>query len=158
MDIVVVDDLYRQPLGKPYLTLATDVATRRVLGFVISFMPPGASTVSLCLTFIEGDALHALLTNLPDALDPCDLPWRIAPEAPPEIAQRERGVGDAAGELARALQQADAARGVIALDDVHHIADARVFTFFEALLQWLPERWTLAMTTGVPRGAAALRR
>jgi putative transposase len=52
MDIVVVDDLYRQPLGKPYLTLATDVATRCVVGFVISFVPPGAATVSLCLTLI----------------------------------------------------------------------------------------------------------
>ncbi|MBW8832595.1 MAG: helix-turn-helix domain-containing protein [Burkholderiales bacterium] len=48
MDIVVVDDLYRQPLGKPYLTLATDVATRCILGFVITFVPPGAGTVSLC--------------------------------------------------------------------------------------------------------------
>jgi putative transposase len=52
MDIVVVDDLYRQPLGKPYLTLAIDVATRCILGFVISFVPPGAGTVSLCLTTI----------------------------------------------------------------------------------------------------------
>jgi putative transposase len=52
MDIVVVDDLYRQPLGKPYLTLATDVATRCIVGFVVSFVPPGASTVSLCLTTI----------------------------------------------------------------------------------------------------------
>lgn len=52
MDIVVVDDLYRQPLGKPYLTLATDVATRCIVGFVISFVPPGAATVSLCLTLI----------------------------------------------------------------------------------------------------------
>ena len=52
MDIVVVDDLYRQPLGKPYLTLATDVATRCILAFVISFVPPGASTVSLCMTII----------------------------------------------------------------------------------------------------------
>ena len=52
MDIVVVDDLYRQPLGKPYLTLATDVATRCILGFVISFVPPSASTVSLCLTIV----------------------------------------------------------------------------------------------------------
>jgi putative transposase len=31
MDIVVGDDLYRQPLGKPYLTLATDVTTRCIL-------------------------------------------------------------------------------------------------------------------------------
>jgi len=52
MDIVVVDGLYRQPLGKPYLTLATDVATRSIVGFVISFVPPGAATVSLCLTLI----------------------------------------------------------------------------------------------------------
>ncbi|MBA2722635.1 MAG: DDE-type integrase/transposase/recombinase [Methylibium sp.] len=52
MDIVVVDDLYRQPLGKPYLTMATDVATRCVVGFVISFVPPGAGTVSLCMTLI----------------------------------------------------------------------------------------------------------
>ena len=52
MDIVVVDDLYRQPLGKPYLTLATDVATRCILGFVISFVPAGAGTVSLCMTLI----------------------------------------------------------------------------------------------------------
>jgi putative transposase len=42
----VVDDLYRQPLGKPYLTLATDVATRCIVGFVISFVPPSAGTVS----------------------------------------------------------------------------------------------------------------
>ena len=52
MDIVVVDDLYRQPLGKPYLTLATDVATRCILSFVISFVPPGAGTMSLCVTLI----------------------------------------------------------------------------------------------------------
>jgi putative transposase len=60
MDIVVVDDLYRQPLGKPYLTLATDVATRCILGFVISFVPPGASTVSLCLTTIVAAKAHWL--------------------------------------------------------------------------------------------------
>ena len=52
MDISVVDDLYRQPLGRPYLTLATDVATRCILGFVITFIPPSASTVSLCLTMV----------------------------------------------------------------------------------------------------------
>ena len=45
MDIVVVDDLYRQPLCKPYLTLATDVARRCILGFVISFVPLDASVV-----------------------------------------------------------------------------------------------------------------
>jgi putative transposase len=61
MDIVVVDDLYRQPLGKPYLTLATDVATRCILGFVITFVPPGAGTVSLCLTTIVASKTDWLL-------------------------------------------------------------------------------------------------
>lgn len=46
LDVVVVDYLHRQLLGKPQLTLATDVATRCTLGFVISSMPPGADTVS----------------------------------------------------------------------------------------------------------------
>ena len=52
MDIVVVDDPYRQPLGKHYLTLATDVAMSCILGFLISFVPPGAGTVSLCMTLL----------------------------------------------------------------------------------------------------------
>ena len=52
MDIVVVDDLYRRPLGQPYLTLATDVATRCILGFVILFVPPGAGTKSLWMTLL----------------------------------------------------------------------------------------------------------
>jgi putative transposase len=60
MDVVVVDDLYRQPLGKPYLTLATDVATRCVVGFVISFVPPGAGTVSLCMTIIVSSKVNRL--------------------------------------------------------------------------------------------------
>jgi hypothetical protein len=51
IDIVVVDDLYRQPLSRPNLTLATDEATRGIFGFVISVLPPGAATASLCLTF-----------------------------------------------------------------------------------------------------------
>jgi putative transposase len=55
MDIEVVDSLYRRPLGRPYLTLATDVASRCVVGFVISFVPPSAATVSLCLTVVVAD-------------------------------------------------------------------------------------------------------
>ncbi len=38
MDIVVVDDLYRQPPGKPNLTLATDVATRCARGAATSLL------------------------------------------------------------------------------------------------------------------------
>ena len=48
-DVMVVDDLYRQPIDRPYLTIALDVATRSVLAAVLSFDAPGAATVALCL-------------------------------------------------------------------------------------------------------------
>jgi putative transposase len=48
-DVMVVDDLYRQPIGRPYLTVALDVATRSVLAAMLSFDAPSAATVALCL-------------------------------------------------------------------------------------------------------------
>jgi putative transposase len=49
IDLMVVDELYRYPLGRPYLTVAMDVASRAVLAFVIGFEQPNAATVALCL-------------------------------------------------------------------------------------------------------------
>jgi len=54
MDIIVVDDLYRKPVGKPYITMAIDVYSRMVIGFYISLDPPGALGTGLCLS-------HAIL-------------------------------------------------------------------------------------------------
>jgi putative transposase len=47
VDVIVVDQEQRLPIGRPWLTLAIDVSTRMVAGFHISLWPP--STVSLCL-------------------------------------------------------------------------------------------------------------
>jgi len=47
VDVIVVDQEQRLPIGRPWLTLAIDVATRMVAGFHISLWAP--STVSLCL-------------------------------------------------------------------------------------------------------------
>ena len=47
VDVIVVDQEQRLPIGRPWLTLAIDVATRMVVGFHISLWAP--STVSLCL-------------------------------------------------------------------------------------------------------------
>ena len=49
IDLVIVDELYRHPIGRPYLTVAMDVASRAVLAFVIGFEQPNAATVALCL-------------------------------------------------------------------------------------------------------------
>jgi putative transposase len=50
VDIILVDDISRQPIGRPWLTLLVDVFSRMVLGFYISFDPPGNLSLGLCLT------------------------------------------------------------------------------------------------------------
>lgn len=50
VDIILVDDTHRQPIGRPWLTLLIDVFSRMVLGFYISFDPPGNLSLGLCLT------------------------------------------------------------------------------------------------------------
>jgi putative transposase len=54
VDRIVVDDLQRQPVGRPWIPLALDVFSRMVAGFFISFDPPGAMSVGVCLA-------HAML-------------------------------------------------------------------------------------------------
>ena len=52
IDVMVVDDLYRQPIDRPYLSIAMDVATRAVLGCLVTFEAPSAATVALIMTRI----------------------------------------------------------------------------------------------------------
>lgn len=50
MDVIVVDDVYRLPINRPYLTLAIDVCTKMATGFYISLDPPGALSTGLCIS------------------------------------------------------------------------------------------------------------
>ena len=54
IDAILVDDTHRQPIGRPWLTLLIDVCTRMILGFYISFDPPGNLSLGLALA-------HAIL-------------------------------------------------------------------------------------------------
>lgn len=54
LDIIVVDEVYRMPVGKPWITVAIDVYSRMIIGFYISLDPPGALGTGLCLS-------HAIL-------------------------------------------------------------------------------------------------
>ena len=47
VDVVVVDRENRQPIGRPWLTLAIDIKTRMVAGFHVSLWSP--STLSVCM-------------------------------------------------------------------------------------------------------------
>ena len=50
LDIIVVDETYRRPIGRPWITLAIDVYSRMVCGFYISLDPPGAIGTGLCIS------------------------------------------------------------------------------------------------------------
>jgi LuxR family maltose regulon positive regulatory protein len=75
----------------------------------------------------EDDQLQRFLACLTTALEPHDLPWRVAPEALATLALAERGLRDVAGELVKALAAAELQRGLIVIDDAHRITDPQVF-------------------------------
>jgi len=49
LDIILVDDIYRRPVGRPWIAVAIDVFSRMIVGFYISFDPPDAMSVGLCV-------------------------------------------------------------------------------------------------------------
>lgn len=50
VDIILVDEIFRQPFNRPYLTVAIDVYSRMILGIHLSFDPPGAMGTGLCIS------------------------------------------------------------------------------------------------------------
>ncbi len=53
-DIILVDDVYRKPIGRPWITLAIDVYSRMIAGYYLSFDPPSETSVAMCVA-------HAML-------------------------------------------------------------------------------------------------
>ncbi len=49
VDVVLVDDQYRQPIGRPWVTLAMDVFSRMVAGLYVSFDAPSETSVAMCV-------------------------------------------------------------------------------------------------------------
>jgi putative transposase len=49
VDVIVVDSTTREPIQRPWLTLAIDVHSRCVAGFHLSLEPPSATSVALCI-------------------------------------------------------------------------------------------------------------
>jgi putative transposase len=49
VDVIVVDERHRLPIGRPYLTAAIDVCSRCVAGLVVTLEAPSATSVGLCL-------------------------------------------------------------------------------------------------------------
>lgn len=55
IDLIIVDERDRQPIGRPYLTLAIDVYSRCLVGMVVTLEAPSAVSVGLCLAHIACD-------------------------------------------------------------------------------------------------------
>ncbi|MET3145642.1 UNVERIFIED_ORG: putative transposase [Xanthomonas axonopodis] len=48
-DVILVDEVHRQPIGRPWVTLAIDVYSRMVAGIYVTFEKPAAISVGMCL-------------------------------------------------------------------------------------------------------------
>lgn len=56
VDLILVDDKDRLPIGRPYLTIAIDCFSRMITGFYITLEAPGALSVGLCIS-------HSIMTK-----------------------------------------------------------------------------------------------
>ncbi len=113
----------------------------------IRLLPPGCA-----LAWVSADAddqLQRFLACLSTALAPLQLPWRVAPDALGTLAQAAGGLRAVAHELVNALAAAAVPQGLIVVDDAHRIADPQVFALLQALIERLPERWSLAIASRV---------
>jgi putative transposase len=49
IDLIVVDEHRRRPIGRPYLTAAIDIFSRCIVGMVVTLEAPSATSAGLCL-------------------------------------------------------------------------------------------------------------
>lgn len=49
VDVILVDDVHRLPIGRPYLTMSIEVKTRMIGGFCLTLDPPSATSAALCI-------------------------------------------------------------------------------------------------------------
>jgi len=68
VDLVVVDERHRLPIGRPYVTVGIDVASRCIVGLVVTLDEPSALSVGLCLTHMA-TGKRAWLERLGVAVD-----------------------------------------------------------------------------------------
>jgi len=55
VDVIVVDEIAREPIGRPYLTLGIDTYTRCIIGMLLTLEAPSATSVGLCLAHMVSD-------------------------------------------------------------------------------------------------------
>lgn len=105
-----------------------------------------AETAIAWVALDEGDDLGRLLDCLFAAFEPYDPPWRTAPEGLRDAALRgDAEVLTVADAMLNALEACDVERGLIVLDDAHHLVDAASLQFLDRWLARMGERWRLVL-------------
>lgn len=89
VDIILVDEVFRQPFNRPYLTVAIDVYSRMILGINISFDPPGAMGTGLCISNAILDKETYLSKLGVDGSWPC---WGVMETIHVDNAKEFRGI------------------------------------------------------------------
>ncbi|WP_108605329.1 Mu transposase C-terminal domain-containing protein [Aminobacter sp. MSH1] len=97
VDIILVDEISRLPVGRPWLTVAIDVYSRCITGFLVSFEAPSATSVGLCLAN-TGVEKRAYLDGLG-----LDTEWPIA--GVPRLLHLDNAAEFHGEALARGCQQ-----------------------------------------------------
>ncbi|MFM9888042.1 MAG: LuxR C-terminal-related transcriptional regulator [Burkholderiales bacterium] len=107
----------------------------------------------------EEDDVPRFLGGLAAALEPLDLPWRVAPGALASVAEAERGIRQVADELVNAFAESELPRALVIIDDVHRFTDPRLFELLDALIERLPPNLGVVMAsrTEPPLQLARLR-
>ncbi len=147
----LVRALSTQPLV--LITAAAGFGKTSVLAQALAALPAG--TAQAWVSCDTGDHPLQLFACLVAALEPFDLPWRVAPDAlitaaaaaddtPAGRARTQRAI---AVELINALDACEVPHGVIAVDDLHRIEHPGVYEFIDQLLERMTPRWTLAIAS-----------
>lgn len=74
VDLIAVDEAHREPIGRPWLTVAIDVFSRVVVGYHLTLEAPSTLSVDLCLAHVVADKRPWLTRLGVDAEWPAGLP------------------------------------------------------------------------------------
>ena len=100
MDLIVVDPIDREPIGRPWLTVAIDTYSRCIAGFHITLEAPSATSVALCLTHLAMDKAPWL------AMREVDVSW------PAQGKPRRLGVDNGSDFHSQAFERGCAQHGI----------------------------------------------
>jgi len=129
--------------------LAAPAGCGKTALLVRALTPPPPAQGLAWVSLDADDDLYRLLECLLAALEPFDLPWRVAPEGllAAALGSDPRGRQQAVDDLVNALGATELLRGTIVIDDLHHLADEAAHDFLARLVERLAPQWTLVLST-----------